>query len=85
MPQSSTIHEQNQFKILFIDDTQYVVIYSDTEKMILEEATITEGIATIYTSKQRIVLVDAYPFEVVTFQKTIRVNNNTSYKELPLT
>lgn len=74
--QSSTIEEQKQFKTLLIDDTQYVVVYSNTEKMILEEATITDGIVSIYTSKQRIVSVDTYPYEVVTFEKTIRIENN---------
>jgi hypothetical protein len=77
MPQSSTI-QQKQFKTLSIDNIQYVVIYSNTEKMVLEEATFSGGIATIYTSKQRVVFVDAYPFEVVTFQKTILMNNSTS-------
>lgn len=77
IPQSTTIQERKQFKILSIENIQYVVIYSDPEKMVLEEATITDGVAAINVSKQRIVSVDAYPFEVITLEKAIRVNNNT--------
>lgn len=79
MTQSSNYKEQKKFKLLSIDNSQYVVIFSDTEKMILEEAKITDGAITIYTSKQRIVSIDTYPFEVVTFEKVIQDKDNTSY------
>ena len=73
---NSSYEDQKRFETVWIDNTQYVSVYSNSEIIVLEEVDINNGEAKIYLAKQRIVLPTDYPYEVITFDSVKQITNN---------
>jgi hypothetical protein len=67
------IKNETNFKIVSIEEEQYVIIYHGKDKYYLEKAVITEDNITIDTRQQRIIAADDMEYTVQEFQSVIKL------------
>lgn len=76
---TSTLPNKNflikKMKYIEVDTIPYVAVYSDSEVMVFEEVEISNGVAKIHTSNQKIIPVkNGISYKIVEFEKVEKIN-----------